>query len=245
MMRLRVLIVDDESPSREEMRFLLKQIDSVDIAGEASNGSEVITKISAENIDLVFLDIHMPGVSGLDISRIVGRIKNRPLIVFATAFDTHALEAFDCEAFDYILKPFTIERVKKVVERAAAFLDMRTAEQKTVQTGDKKIPLYCDERIIPTSPKHIIFAKCCNEKLLVQTMQGRYTSRLTMAELEERLCPYGFIRTHRSSLVNTNHVLEVIPWFNGSYKLVMNDKDKTEVDVSRQNSAELKKHFEL
>jgi DNA-binding LytR/AlgR family response regulator len=109
----------------------------------------------------------------------------------------------------------------------------------------KKIPLYRGEKIIPTSPQAILFARIEEGDIVVRAIEGPFRTRFTLNELESRLAVHGFVRVHRSALVNTNHVKEVIPWFNGSYKLVMNDREKTEILVSRYNVKELKQYLNL
>lgn len=259
-MNMKVFIVDDEAPARRELKYLLGQTGGVEIVGEASNGSAALKGIMETVPHVVFLDVQMPSLNGLELSNLLGRLPEKPLIIFATAFEKYALAAFDVEAFDYILKPFTIERIRKAVHKAAKYLQLKDAyalpeeRLETARTAEpkpealeisKKVPLYKGEKIIPTSPKSILFARVEEGEIIVHTIEGSFRTKSTLNEFESRLSPYGFIRVHRSALVNTNHVKEVIPWFNGSYKLVMNDRERTEILVSRYNVKELKKYFNL
>jgi DNA-binding LytR/AlgR family response regulator len=258
-MNLRAFIVDDEAPARRELKYLLNQIGGVEIVGEASNGSAALRGIMESVPHVVFLDVQMPSLNGLELSNLLGRLPEKPLIIFSTAFEKYALAAFDVEAFDYILKPFTIERIQKAVLRAIRFLHLkdayaapegrpehaRTADRPEATEVSRKIPLYKGEKIIPTAPQSIIFARIDGGEIVVRTSDGSYRTKSTLNELEVRLSAYGFVRVHRSSLVNTNHVKEVIPWFNGSYKLVMNDREKTEILVSRYNVREVKQYLNL
>lgn len=242
-MSIRAFIIDDEAPARRELRYLL-DLSGLETVGEAPNAALGLKGIRETAPDIVFLDIKMPGLSGLDLSHLLAEIPNRPLVVFATAFEKYAKDAFDAEAFDYILKPFTLERVQKTVQKAEKLLLGRRKDAAET-TGTKKIPLYRDGKIIPVSPGKIIFAKYHEGEILVKTTGGMYRTRATLNELEQALAAYSFLRTHRSSLINLDHVLEIIPWFNGSYKLIMNDGERTEVLVSRYHAKALRKYFDL
>lgn len=246
---LRIFIVDDEAPARRELSYLLEQLGGVEVIGEAANGTAALKGIRESRPDLVFLDIQMPGLSGLELAQFLCELPRRPLLVFATACQEHALEAFEVDAVDYLCKPFTRERVTKAVAKAARVQAATAAPTgpEPPKSGDacRKIPLYRGETIIPTSVERIIFARAEEGEVVVQTLDGRLRSRCTLADLEQKLAAAGFFRSHRSFLVNSSHVREVIPWFNGSYKLIMGDKERTEIPVSRYNVNELKKHFDL
>jgi len=252
---MKAFIIDDESPARRELKYLLGRIDGVEVVGEASTGVAGLKEIRQLKPDVVFLDIQMSGLDGLEVSRILSESPHKPLLVFATAFQEYAVEAFEVEAFDYILKPFSPERVNKSVAKAKDFLKhspLKAADLLKTQEVERKpseiakrIPLFKGEKIIPTAPEKILFLGCQGGELFVYTHEGKFKAKSVMHEMEQKLSPFGFIRTHRSFLVNINHVLEVIPWFNGSYKLAMDDKEKTEVLVSRYNVKDLKQYFDL
>lgn len=245
-MTVRAFIIDDETPAREELRYLLEEAGGVAVVGEAASGSAALRGIRETGPDLVFLDIQMPGVSGLELSRILAELPTRPLVVFATAFDQYACEAFEVEAIDYLLKPFTLARVRRAVARAARLLGREPAAGERHDTAEaRKIPLFLGERIIPTAPERIVFARAEEGEVFVQTLDGRYRSRSTLTELEQKLARHGFVRVHRSFLVNANRVREAIPWFHGSLKLVMDDRERTEIMVSRYHARDLKRHFDL
>lgn len=248
-MNLKAFIIDDEAPARRELKYLIEKVGGVNIVGEADNGASGLKGIRKTKPHIVFIDIQMPVLNGLELADLLYELPHKPLLIFATAFEEYAIKSFDVEAFDYILKPFTIDRIKKSIKRAEKSLqerDVLSNKGEPLKTIDfKKIPLYKKDRIIPTSPDKIIFVRSIDGEIYVQTAEGGYKTKATLNMLEEKLSSYGFIRTHRSSLVNINHVLEAVPWFNGSFKLIMNDKEKTEVSVSRYSAKELKKHFGL
>jgi len=252
---MKVVIIDDETPARRELRYLLNQVNDVEVVGEAATGIKGLQEIRELRPDVVFLDIQMPSMDGLALSRILSELPNKPLLIFATAFQEYAVEAFDVDAFDYILKPFSPERVHKSVAKARNFLiqaplkaaDLLKNQDKKRDSLEsaKRIPLFKGEKIIPTPPEKILFIRCQNREMLVHTHEGKYKAKFAMHEMEQKLSPFGFIRTHRSFLVNINHVLEVTPWFNGSFKLTMDDREKTEALVSRYNVKDLKQYFDL
>lgn len=270
-MNLRVFIIDDETPVRRELRYLLGKMEGITVVGEAGSGMAALKDIRASEPDVVFLDIQMPGVGGLELSYLFGDLPKRPLLVFVTAYEEHALKAFEAEALDYVLKPFTLERLAKSIARARRFKRVPQGQadpqgpapppaspgksgamgtQGGTQGGDvpgaeRRIPLYDGERIIPTLPRHILFVTSDEGRIVVHAVHGTYGAKSTLAELEARLLPHGFFRAHRSHLVNLNHVAEVLPWTNGSYKLTMSDRERTEILVSRYNAKDLKAFFDL
>lgn len=249
MMRIRTFIVDDEAPARRELRYLLEQTGGVEVVGEAANGTAALKGIRENRPQLVFLDIQMPGISGLELAQFLGELPEKPLLVIATAFEEYAVQAFEVEAIDYLRKPFSQERVARAVAKGAKLLSVPAAvvaaEVREPAEVCRKVPLYRGETIVPTSPDRIVFARCEEGDVIVHAVDGRYRSRFTLNELEQRLTVAGFVRPHRSFLVNINHVREVTPWFHGSYKLVMDDRERTEIPVSRYNVKDLKKHFDL
>ncbi len=261
-MNLTVFIIDDETPVRRELRYLLGKIEGVTVVGEAGSGTAALKDIREMEPDLVFLDIQMPGVSGLELSYLFGNLPKRPLLVFVTAYEEHAVKAFEAEALDYVLKPFTLERLEKSIVRARRFKGLAENQSESragdqvmepgavapsvdVPGAERRVPLYDGERIIPTLPKHILFVTSDEGRIVVHAVHGRYGTKSTLADLEARLLPHGFFRAHRSHLVNLNHVAEVLPWTNGSYKLTMSDRERTEILVSRYNAKDLKAFFDL
>jgi two-component system, LytTR family, response regulator LytT len=246
MMTIRTFIVDDEAPARRELRYLLETVDGIEVVGEAANGTSALKGIKEARPQLVFLDIDMPGIGGLELAQFLVELPEVPLLVFATAFDQYAVQAFEVEAIDYLCKPFSPERVAKSVAKARKVL-LRQASAPEQEKGEpcRRVPLSRGESIVPTAPENIFFARSEDGEVVVRAVDGRFRTRFTLNELEERLSSAGFVRTHRSFLVNINHVREVVPWFNGSYKLVIDDREKSEVPVSRYNVKNLKRYFDL
>jgi DNA-binding LytR/AlgR family response regulator len=254
-MTITAFLIDDEAPARRELRYLLEQVEDVTILGEASNPSQGIQGIRETKPQLVFLDIHLPGLNGIELAQVIRELPDKPLIVFATAFEEFAVQAFTVDAFDYILKPFTLERVAKSIQKAVNTLDAQVKTQKSVAPPEgshgpdkpdtKRILAHRRGKMIPVSPESIVFIRATEGEAQIHATDGLYTSKSTLNTLESVLEPYSFIRVHRNSLVNLNCIVEIIPWFSGSCKLIMNDKNGSEVLVSRYNAKDLKQRLIL
>ena len=254
-MTISVFIIDDEAPTRRELRYLLEQVGEVDVLGEASTPSQGLQGIRETKPQLVFLDIQMPGLSGIELAQIVIEMPDKPLIVFATAFEQFAVQAFNLEAFDYILKPFTLERVAKSIQKAGkalrssmegkALFGIHDVPHGPDKSDTKRVLVHKGDKMIPVAPESIVFIRALDKEAEVHTVDGIFTSRSTLNTLEVILEPYSFVRVHRNSLVNLNGIIEIIPWFSGSCKLVMNDKVGSEVLVSRYNAKDLKQRLIL
>lgn len=250
-MTIKIFIIDDEAPTRREMRYLLGQLPDVEVVGEAGTPSQGLQGIREHKPQLLFLDIQLPGLNGIELAQIIAELPERPLVVFATAFEQFAVQAFEVEAFDYLLKPFTLERVARSVRKAAKALALKPMEELQLDEhrlpgeGVKRVLVHKGEKMIPIPPESIVFIRATEGEAEVHTAEGVFTSRSTLAALESLLEPYCFVRVHRNSLVNLNCIVEYIPWFNGSCKLVMNDRGRSEVLVSRYNAKELKQRLIL
>lgn len=220
----RVLIVDDESLARERVRTLLAAERDVTIVGECSGGREAVAAIVEHRPDLVFLDIQMPDLDGFQVLEAVA-MDWLPAVVFVTAYDEYAIQAFDVHAMDYILKPIEPARFKKALARAL-----------------KRGPL---DRLVVRSAGRITFIKPVEidwieaDGKLAQLHVGRETHavRIPLKRLEQRLVPHGFVRVHRSAIVNVDRIKELEPWFHGEYVVVL--KDGTKITSSAAHSQAL------
>jgi DNA-binding LytR/AlgR family response regulator len=249
-MTITVFMVDDEAPARRELRYLLEQLEGVEILGEASNPSQALRGIRETRPQLVFLDIQLPGINGIDLAQVIRELPEPPLIVFATAFEQFAVQAFSVDAFDYLLKPFTLERIAKSILKGKAALSGTLAPKAAVSARDerlapespgiKRVLVQKGGKMIPIAPESIVYICSADGESRVHSREGIFTSRSTLNTLESLLEPYSFARVHRNSLVNLNCIIEIIPWFSGSCKLVMNDNAKSEVLVSRYHAKDLK-----
>ena len=252
---LTALIVDDEALARDELAYLLKDFPEVEVAATAANGLEAIDLIEDIEPDLVFLDVQMPGLDGLGVIRRL-REKDTPLpyFILATAFDNYAVEAFQVEAFDYLLKPVekerlaaTLERARRAVASRPARLDATESDLPRPPGGYKtKVLVRRDNRNWIVDANEIIYATIDDGLITVvtPTLEGESTYK-TIEELQSSLDPEQFWRVHRSWLVNINRIREVIPWFKSSFQLRMDDKKGTEVPVSRVQTKRLRSLFRL
>lgn len=248
-MTITAFVVDDEAPARRDLRFLLEQVGEVEVVGEAGKPSEALAGIRTHRPAVVFLDVQMPGLDGLELARCLRELPVPPLVVFATAFERYAVEAFDVEAADFLLKPFTRERVARAVEKVQRALRLRaTAPPQPAEdpTADvKRILVQHRGRLIPLEPAAIVFVRSAEGESELHTEHATYDSRSSLAALEERLATYGFVRVHRTAVVNLRRIAELIPWFNGAYKLVMADPARSEILVSRYHARELRHRLKL
>lgn len=249
------VLVDDEQLARNELAFLLKGFPEIEIVGTGSNGLEALDLIEKLEPELVFLDVQMPGLDGLGVIR---KLKERevpmPHFVMATAFDNYAVEAFRLEAMDYLLKPIDRDRLAETVQRAQRIVsDRRASEAPLSQHASlkpaqqrSKILLKCAGRSFIVDAQEIVYATIEDGLITIvtQQMEGESNYR-TIEELQSNLDAETFWRVHRSYLVNINRIREVIPWFNSSYQLKMDDKKQTEVPVSRVQTKRLRSLLKL
>jgi two-component system response regulator LytT len=250
------IIADDESLARDEMKFLLSQISDVEVIATAANGLEALDLIERLDPAIAFLDIQMPGLDGLGV---VKRLREKqiepPHIVFATAFDQFAVEAFRLQAMDYILKPVDRERLEETISRARRVVADRNVERNIETTASPlprpatpftKLLLRAGPRNLIVDPQELIYATIDNGVITMVTAQGDGQANFrTLEDLQAVLDPDLFWRAHRSFVVNINRIREVVPWFKSTYQLKMDDKKATEIPVSRMQSRRLRDMLNL
>ena len=246
---MRTLIVDDESPARERLKRLLADVEEVELIGEAESGVQAVEMIEREKPDLVLLDIQMPGLDGFEV---IEALADPPPVIFVTAYDEYAIRAFEVNALDYLLKPFSRERLEKAIRRAQEALveeqDFATrlgplleslAAQGRYLT---RLAVRDRDRIRVLGVDEVVWIGVEGERVLVHAGDKAYPIRRTLAELEARLDPAHFFRAHRSAIVNLDRVKEVIPWFKGSHKLRLTTG--AEVELSRARARALRRILE-
>jgi len=256
MKKLKALIVDDEYPARQELRHMLSNFDNVEIVGEATNAQEALALVKALDYSVLFLDIEMPGMNGLELGEAIQDLPNKPYVIFVTAYDEYAVKAFEVNAVDYIVKPIEEERLKKAVDKVAALLKQENGVAKGsggdgMQKGidDEgggqlkvdRLPAEKNGKTFLVNETDIFCAFTENDSVYIKTNDDKLYTRFTLKELQARLNPKIFFRTHRCYLVNMQKVKEIIPFFNGTYNLVLEDKDRSEVPVSRAQAKKLRK----
>ncbi len=261
---LRVLIADDEQLARDELRYQLEQLADVEIVADAGNGIDALAAVDRFDPDLVFLDVQMPGLGGFEVARrLLDRQDDAPALIFVTAFDQYAIDAFEVNAVDYLLKPVDGGRLEQAVDRARRRIEAgRPASAAGVPLNDQleqivrmmanrqarreQVALKVGERFMLVHADDIIFASLADESINIVTGQVSGTSNYrTLDDLQARLDPEVFWRVHRSHLVNINKIKEIVPWFSRNYILRMKDAKGTEIPVSRAQTKRLREYLKL
>ncbi|SHF20411.1 LytR/AlgR family response regulator transcription factor [Desulforamulus putei] len=257
-MTLKALIVDDEYPARQELRFMLGRFNNIEIVGEATSATEALALIRALEYQILFLDINLPGMNGLELGAVIQELPRPPFVIFVTAYDEHALEAFDVNAVDYILKPVDEKRLKRAIDRVIKAQQEREActpvpvhanltadtNKSPADTGEIKInriPAEKQGKTILVDISDVFYAFTESDYVYIKTFSDKLFTRFTLKELEARLGGGMFFRTHRCYIVNLHKVKEIVPFFNGTYNLVLEDKERSEVPVSRAQAKKLRK----
>jgi two-component system, LytTR family, response regulator LytT len=240
---MKVAIIDDEPYSREEMKHLLSEYPWVEIVGEASSAEKAMELILTQDPQVLFLDIEMPGMSGVDLAEALHKMKKKPEIVFATAYPDYALKAFRVEAVDYLVKPFDEEQLSQTMERLKKLLLTDRAEQKDTKTMGK-LSVQDEDKIIFIEPGDILYIFREERETYICTEKKKYTCKLPIKELEAKLVTHPFFRVHKSYLVQLPYVEELIPWGNGVYQLKVHGV-KEKIPVSRNYVKELRERLEL
>ncbi len=259
-MAISTIIVEDEKPAREELSYLLKAFPEINVIAQGRNGVEGVALIKEHSPELVFLDVQMPGLDGFGvIKKLMDRKVRMPQIVFATAFDNYAVQAFEVNAVDYILKPFDKGRVGKAIARARKQIEVQASpierlESLLEQMGGPaqaprpraKLLLRAQQRMLLVDSADVVYATIDDGLISMATREIEGTSNYrTIEELQAQLDPDFFWRVHRSYLVNINHIRELVPWFKSSYILRMNDKKQSEIPVSRAQTKRLRELLKL
>jgi two-component system LytT family response regulator/two-component system response regulator LytT len=257
---LRTVVVDDEQLARDELCFLLQQLGGIDVVGQAGNGVEALRVIEEFQPDLVMLDVQMPGITGFEVARRVMEAGFESHVVFVTAFDQYAIDAFEVNAVDYLLKPVEPGRLSTAVDRARKRLAVeRTAQRPGGEELERLVQLLADrqgrreqlaikveDRFLLIHADEVVFASVENEEIRVVTNSLSGTSNYrTLDELQARLDPGVFWRVHRSHLVNINKIKEIVPWFSRNYILKMKDAKGSEIPVSRSQTRRLRDYLKL
>lgn len=259
-MPINTVIIDDERPAREELAYLLKGFPEIHLVAQGKNGLEALALIKEHDPGLVFLDVHMPGLDGFGvIKKLVERRARLPQIVFATAFDDYAIQAFDVNAVDYVLKPFEKGRIAKAIQRAKKMIEANTSPAELLESlvgqlaapaarsaQPVKLLMKSQSRMLLVDAEDVIYASIQDGTITIFARDAEGVSNYrTIEELASSLDTEVFWRAHRSYLVNINHIKEVVPWFKSSYLLKMDDKRTSEIPVSRAQTKRLRELIKL
>ncbi|ENK1244991.1 LytTR family DNA-binding domain-containing protein [Clostridium sporogenes] len=249
MEEIRAIIIEDEKPAIEELKYVLSKynfLNVVDVAMTGDVGYELVKKLQPE---VVFMDINIPTESGMSVSKKIKEFNKDINIIFITAYEKYALEAFEIEALDYILKPFDDKRIDLTIKRLKEKIEQKHSEKipdmisnilnklEKEEKSLKKIPCEYRGKIILIDTKDIHYCYTMEEKTYVKADSKEYITHNTLKEIEKKT---DLVRVHRSYIVNMDNIKELYSWFNGTYKLVMDDKEQSEIPVSRNNVKKLK-----
>ena len=255
-MPISCILVDDEELALEELHFLLDSVPGVGVVGQGRNGVDAIRLVKELEPDLMFLDIQMPGLNGFQVVQQLVKEEVLPQVIFVTAFNQYAVKAFEVNAVDYILKPVEKSRLEKAIQRARKQLESNVQVDDRIKnllnlyipsTPRKSKLLVTDrKRHLMVDAADIVFASVSDGSVQVVTRELKgETPYRTLEDLQANLDPQIFWRVHRSFLVNINKIKEVIPWFNRTLQLKMDDQAETEIPVSRSISRRLKEYLKL
>ena len=285
-MDIKALVVDDEQLARDELCYLLEQAGGVTVVAQAANGRDALALIAEHGPDLVFLDVQMPGLNGFEVARQVLERQDRgepddpdrddgpagTEIVFVTAFDQYAIDAFQVDAVDYLLKPVDPERLDQAVQRARRRIGARAGTRGGDEAAERplanaelerlvkrlaegagglrgrreRLAVKVGERVFLVDAGDVIFATLADEVVTVAATGFTGTSNYrTLDELQAQLDPETFWRVHRAYLVNINKIKEIVPWFSRNYILKMSDAKSTEIPVSRSQTKRLREYLRL
>jgi len=232
-MSIRVMIAEDERLAREELEYLLRQETDIEICASVSNGRLLLEELRKQKPDVIFLDIEMPEMTGTDVAKeLAKQATTMPFIIFTTAYEEYALEAFGLSAIDYLLKPYSQERLLQSIAR------IRKLMQPPIVSPDKEkkitnLLLEDGEKLIVVKPESIYYAMKEDRHVMVYTDSRAIQTKLSLVDLAEKLAGYPFVRSHRSYLVNLDYVKEVETWFNGTYNIILKGKEDVKIPVSR------------
>lgn len=232
---LKAIIVDDEAPARSELRYLLDEVGGVEVVAEAAGVREAIEKLKEYPCDVMFLDINMPEATGLQLAEALQHLKFPPAVVFITAYSEHALDAFEVNAIDYLVKPVETDRLAQAITRVREQVSLQVQAQKSkripVEKGRKKIFIEIDK---------IRYIMARDDYARLQTDTDHYFTNISLAQLEKHLDGYGFFRVHRTYLVNLSMIEEIESATGGTLMLTLKDVDE-KIPVSRRRVSALKK----
>lgn len=225
------IIVDDEYPAIEELKYFIQNFSHIKIEGEFTDGVEALQFLEKNHIDVIFLDINMPRLDGMALGRIIGKFAEKIKIIFITAYREHAAEAFEIEAFDYLLKPYSEERIINILGRLE--------QSANGKNHINRITLWKNNKMVVINIEDIIYCETDERDTLIYTQNDKYRTKISISEFYKKLPSDMFFKTHRSYIVNINKITEIIPWFNNTYIVKVKESD-FEIPVSRNNINDFK-----
>jgi len=254
-LKIRTVVVDDEKPARDRIKRFLGEHPDFEIVGEAGDGDSAVQVIEETKPDLAFLDVQMPEADGFEV---LERLDSPPRVVFATAYERYAVQAFEVHSIDYLLKPFDRKRFAAALARVRQEFDKRVPQEEKLEAllreiresalaraeaSSDRIPGRRGQKIYLLGPDDILWFEAEGEIVLARSGAHRYIVSRTLAELETTLDPRMFFRSHRSFIVNLSAIGEIVPEESGNYRIVMRDTERTAVPLSRRQARKLREVF--
>ncbi len=239
---MKALLVDDEFPARGELRCLLEEIGRIEVVGECEDGEEALDFLKKNAIDVVFLDIQMSVKDGLTTAWEIIQLPHPAQIVFTTGYNEYAVKAFELNAVDYVMKPYSKKRLEQTVQK---LVDLRQEKKwenskiyellaKKLVANQGRLSVWAHDRLVVLTTAQILCVKAEGKgKSVLYTEKGNFFTGFTLKEIEEKLNSSQFLRTHKSYLVNLEKIREIIPWFNNTYVLVLEGYTGENIPVSR------------
>ena len=240
---MRAMIVDDEAPARSELRYLLEETGRIDDIMEASSAREAVERLMDGKADVMFLDIQMPKTSGMQLAEALHKLKTPPAIVFVTAYSEYALDAFEVDAVDYLMKPVEPERLMQALDKVAA--RVKPVEQPQNHSSVERIPVVKSGRKVLVPIDQIRYIEAKDDYSCIYTDVDRFLSTISLAKLEQKLAPHGFFRVHRGYIVNLEYVEDVEVVSSGILQLGINGIEGKKISVSRRRVVALKRALGL
>lgn len=246
--KLLAIIAEDEAPAQKKMLRLLKDIDEIEVVGVASNGIEALDLVQEKHPDILFLDIEMPGLKGTEVVLALQELEHQPYVIFTTAYNTYAVQAFELNAIDYLLKPINKDRLIQAIEKVKSqnFIPPKEVlerfQNSPISSTLEFFPILAGDRYRLIPIEHIHMFEIINKEVHICTEEGEFTiTNVTLDAIEKRLPKNRFLRVNRSAIVNLNSVKEIIFWFGSRYKVQLkNDKS---IICSREKSKLLREQL--
>lgn len=239
-MNYKVYIVEDEKPARERLEKFIGKYPQLELVGFSESGNKAAIEIDSKSPDLIFLDIQLTDITGIDVLHL---ISSKPQVIFTTAYNDYAIQAFDLQAIDYLLKPFSEERFKIAVDKA--LIQMSSEKDNIIQFKQllndwnpqtdylTRIPSKIGDKIYIINDDEIVYITSEDKLVFAYLFETKYLINYTLEQLQSRLNPDKFFRIHRSTIVNMDYVKTIETWFAGGYRMIVKDKNKTELTISR------------
>lgn len=243
---MNVIIVDDEFPARKELRYFIENNSNMNILDEFDNGLDVLNFMQEKSVDAIFLDINIPKLDGMLLAKTINKFEKKPKIIFITAYDNYAVEAFNLEIFDYILKPYSEDRIISMIKKLEKTCKQVSNNKNKTENNKvaNKISLWKENKIYIVDIDDIYYCEAKERYTYIYTKKDEYHIRAGISQVESMINNSNFFKSHRSYLVNLLKIEEVIPWFNNTYILKLNE-GKYEITVSRSKVKEFRQLMNL